>query len=173
MVELGESQPRLLERQKQLESQLVLSFLTAGWSIGYVLCTRPIIWIQDQYVRKQDGVHLFKWLGCPVLKLHPNTGPFCISTIPIMKSSVFRSPLYLLILLFTLVQGFFSSSRRVFGRSDGRRRFWWWRWRGLGHHPEAPQISSRCSRILGSSVVEGTVTGNVRFFQSLSGCRTS
>ena len=26
--------------------------------MGYVLCTRPTIWIPDQYVRKQDGVHL-------------------------------------------------------------------------------------------------------------------
>ena len=26
---------------------------------GYVLCTRPTIWILDQYIRKQGSIHLF------------------------------------------------------------------------------------------------------------------
>ena len=29
-----------------------------GWSVNYVLCTRPTIQIPDQYIRKQGGVHL-------------------------------------------------------------------------------------------------------------------
>ena len=47
------------------------------WS---VLCTRPTIWIPDQYIRKQDCIHLlvFKLLGCSVCKLHLNAEPFGI-----------------------------------------------------------------------------------------------
>ena len=29
-----------------------------GWSMGYVPCTKPTIRIPDQYIRKQDGIHL-------------------------------------------------------------------------------------------------------------------
>ena len=29
-----------------------------GQSMGYALCTRPTILMRDQYIRKQDGVHL-------------------------------------------------------------------------------------------------------------------
>ena len=33
-----------------------MAWCSNGWSIG--LCTRPTIRIPDQYIRKQDGVHL-------------------------------------------------------------------------------------------------------------------
>ena len=29
-----------------------------GWFMCYVLCTKLAIWIPDQYLRKQDGIHL-------------------------------------------------------------------------------------------------------------------
>ena len=32
--------------------------ISKGSSMGYIICTRPTIWILDQYIRKQDGVYL-------------------------------------------------------------------------------------------------------------------
>ena len=71
------------------------------WSVcGFVLCTRPTIWIPNQYIRKQDGIYLssiqmFGLSGIQMVFKKPDHlasnlfWPFEYQT-----SWVFRSPLY-------------------------------------------------------------------------------
>ena len=87
---------------KTFEIQTFWSSYFKGFGIqmGYILCTRPTIWIMDQYIRKQDGVHLsgiqmFELFGIQMGSKNQTIwhltsyGPFDYQT-----SSVFRSPLY-------------------------------------------------------------------------------
>ena len=89
-----------LNTGKSLNTQLFEVWISNGWSVGYFLCTRPAVQIPDQYLRKQDRVHLssIQMAGLSGLQmafknqtiLHPTSfRPFEYQT-----SSVFRSPLY-------------------------------------------------------------------------------
>ena len=46
----------------------------------YVLCTRPTIWIPDQYIRKQDSIHLsgIQMVRLSIFKWYLNTRQFGI-----------------------------------------------------------------------------------------------
>ena len=81
--------------------------ISNGWSMGYVLCTTPTNQIPDQYIRKADGNHLsgIQMVGLSSILVafenqniwHPTSfQPFVYQT-----SSVFRSPLYLPLEVFT------------------------------------------------------------------------
>ena len=72
-----------------------------GRSMGYVLCTRPTIWIPDQYIRKQVGVHFsgIEMVGLSgiemALKNQTIWHPTYFWPCKYQTSLVFRSPLYL------------------------------------------------------------------------------
>ena len=89
---------------KLFEVRIPNSWYSNGQFMGYVLCTRPTIWISDQCTRKQDVVHLS---GIQMVRLSGIQNAFENQTIwhttsfqpfEYQTSSVIRSPLYSLIL---------------------------------------------------------------------------
>ena len=81
--------------------RLFWSLYFKWFRIQMVLCTRPTIWIPDQYIRKQDGIHFscIQMVGLYGIQMafknqtmwHPTSFP----PFEYQTSSVFRSPLYL------------------------------------------------------------------------------
>ena len=65
-----------------------------GRFMGYVQCTGPTIWILDQYIRKQVGVHLtgIQMVGLSGIQMIGLSGTF--QPFEYQTSWVFRSPLY-------------------------------------------------------------------------------
>ena len=69
-----------LEYQKHLNTNVYEVWISNGlvfnWSMCFFLCTTRHFQRPNQYITKQDVVHLsvFKWSGCQVLKCHSNTG---------------------------------------------------------------------------------------------------
>ena len=65
-----------------------------GWSMGYVLCTRPTIHILDQYIRKQDCV---QFSGIQMAFENQTIWhPTSFRPLKNQTSLVFRSPVYCL-----------------------------------------------------------------------------
>ena len=67
-----------------------------GRSMGYVLYTRPTIWIPDQYIKNKMAsiFPVFKWLGCGIWKpYHTIWHLTSFQPFEYQTSLVFRSPL--------------------------------------------------------------------------------